>query len=120
MAIAAGGACGAVLRYWTQTGVHAVLGREFPWGTLVANVVGSLLMGLLAVLMLERFSVSEEWRAMLLIGVLGAFTTFSTFSFETLALLEQGAWVRAGLNVAASVVLCLLAVGAGAFIGRQI
>lgn len=120
LAIAAGGAVGALLRYWMSTGIYSLLGRDFPYGTLAVNVVGSLLLGLLSVLMLERFDVGPVWRAGLLVGGLGAFTTFSTFSFETLVLFEQGAVVRAVLNAVVSVLVCLLAVWVGVFLGRQI
>lgn len=120
LAIAAGGALGALLRYWMSTGVYALLGRDFPYGTLAVNVVGSFLLGVLSVLMIERLEMSPPWRAGVLIGGLGAFTTFSTFSLETLALVEQGAVARAGLNVVASVVMCLVFVWLGVLLGRQI
>ncbi len=120
LAIGVGGALGALLRYWTSTGVHHLLGRDFPYGTLTVNVLGSLLIGLLSVVMLDRLSVGPEWRAGLLIGLLGAFTTFSTFSLDTLNLIEQGAMFKALLNVTASVVLCLAAVWVGVILGRQI
>ncbi|MCF6355903.1 MAG: fluoride efflux transporter CrcB [Candidatus Polarisedimenticolaceae bacterium] len=119
LAIAVGGAIGAVMRYWVSTGVYDLLGRGFPYGTLVVNVVGSLLMGLLYVLLLERMALSPELRAALLIGVLGAFTTFSTFSIETLNLIEQADFVKAGLNVLISVVACVGAAWVGLIIGRQ-
>lgn len=108
------------MRYLASTGVYAVLGRGFPYGTLVVNVVGSLLMGVLTVLLLERLSVGPEWRAGILIGVLGAFTTFSTFSMETLILIEQGDWFKALLNVFLSVALCLLAAWFGILMGRSL
>jgi CrcB protein len=120
LVIALGGAVGAVMRYLASTGVYAVLGRGFPYGTLVVNVVGSLLMGVLTVLLLERLSVGPEWRAGILIGVLGAFTTFSTFSMETLILIEQGDWFKALLNVFLSVALCLLAAWFGILMGRSL
>lgn len=120
LAIAVGGAIGAVMRYWVSTGVYDLLGRGFPYGTLVVNVVGSLLMGFLYVLLLERMALSPELRAALLIGVLGAFTTFSTFSIETLNLIEQADFVKAGLNVLISVVACVGAAWVGLVIGRQI
>lgn len=119
-AIAAGGALGALLRYATSLGVHHLFGRAFPYGTLSVNVLGSLLMGLLYVMLVERLALAAEWRAALLIGLLGAFTTFSTFSLETLQLIEGGEIARAGLNVVLSVVLCLAAAWLGLVIGRQI
>jgi CrcB protein len=118
--IAIGGALGAVLRYGASVSVYALLGRSFPYGTLFVNVSGSLLMGLLSVLMLERFNVGPEWRAAVLVGVLGSFTTFSTFSIETLNLLEQGDWMRAMSNIVLSVLVCLAAVWLGVLIGRQV
>lgn len=118
--IAMGGAIGAVLRYGASLGVYSFMGRGFPYGTLFVNVTGSLLMGLLGVLMLERFNIGPEWRAAVLVGVLGSFTTFSTFSIETLNLLEQGDVMRAVTNIALSVLVCLVAVWFGVLIGRQI
>lgn len=120
MFIAIGGALGAVLRYGASVSVYALLGRGFPYGTLFVNVSGSLLMGLLSVLMLERFNIGPEWRAAVLVGVLGSFTTFSTFSIETLNLLEQGDWLRAMSNIVLSVLVCLAAVWLGVLIGRQV
>ena len=120
MAIAIGGASGALLRFWTSQGVHLLFGRSFPFGTLAVNVIGSFLMGILTVYLLERTQLSPEWRAALLIGLLGAFTTFSTFSIETLNLLEQGEQLKALMNVVLSVGLCLVATGLGLLIGRQL
>jgi len=118
--IAIGGAFGAVLRYGASLSVYSLLGRGFPYGTLFVNVSGSLLMGLLSVIMLERFNIDPEWRAAVLVGVLGSFTTFSTFSIETLNLLEQGDVMRATANIVLSVLVCLAAVWFGVLIGRQI
>jgi len=120
LAIAIGGAAGAVLRYWTSTGIYALVGRTFPYGTLVVNVAGSLLMGFLYVLLVERLALSVEWRAALLIGVLGAFTTFSTFSMETFALFEDGERLKALMNIILSVTLCLVAVWLGVVAGRRL
>jgi CrcB protein len=120
LAIAAGGAAGALLRYWMSTGVHLLAGRAFPYGTLAVNVSGSLLMGLLYVLFIERMDVEPLWRAALLIGLLGAFTTFSTFSIETLNLLENGEPVKAVVNVLASVSVCIVACWLGMVAGRQL
>ena len=118
--IAAGGATGALMRYWISNGIYAALGREFPYGTLAVNALGSLLMGFCYVFMIERMHVSAEWRAGLMIGLLGAFTTFSTFSIETLELLESGEAMKAGLNVLLSVTLCILGCWLGMLVGRNI
>jgi len=120
LAIAGGGALGAVLRFGMSSGIYRVLGKEFPYGTLAVNVLGSLLMGLCFVLMIERNLLSLEWRSVIMIGFLGAFTTFSTFSMETLSLLESGELTRALLNILLSVTLCLVATWVGLTIGRQI
>lgn len=119
-AIAIGGAAGAVVRYGMSNGVHSLLGRGFPYGTLSVNVLGSLLMGLLYILLLDRVTLSAEWRAISQIGFLGAFTTFSTFSIETLLLIENGEAMKAGLNVFLSVGVCLLATWMGMLMGRQL
>ena len=118
--IAAGGATGALMRYWMSNGIYAILGRGFPYGTLTVNVVGSLLMGFFYVFMIERMDVSVEWRAALMIGLLGAFTTFSTFSIETLNLLESGEQLKAALNILLSVTLCIIGCWLGMIVGRNV
>ena len=118
--IAAGGATGALMRYWMSSGIYAILGRGFPYGTLTVNVVGSLLMGFCYVFMIERMDVSAEWRAALMIGLLGAFTTFSTFSIETLNLLESGEQLKAALNILLSVTLCIIGCWLGMIVGRNV
>lgn len=119
-AIAVGGAFGSVLRYGMSSWVYALAGRGFPYGTLAVNVVGSLLMGFLFVLFVDRLSDNVVWRAGLLIGVLGGFTTFSSFSIETFNLIEQGDWFKAMGNVLGSVLLCLSATWLGALIARAL
>jgi len=120
LAIAAGGAIGALLRYWMSSGVYALLGRGFPYGTLAVNVLGSLLMGFLYIVMIERTATPVEWRAFALVGLLGAFTTFSTFSIETLNLLEQADYAKAAANMLLSVLACVGAAMAGVMLARQL
>jgi CrcB protein len=119
--IALGGACGSVMRFLVSTGVYQWLGREFPYGTLAVNVIGSFLIGLLAeTLILQKVTFALEYRAAILVGVLGGFTTFSSFSLETLYLLEQGAVSKAAINIVLSVAVCLLAVWLGLLAGRSL
>lgn len=118
--IAAGGALGALLRFWTANGIHALLGRNFPYGTLTVNLIGSLLMGMLYVLFVDKLNLNPAWRAGVLVGVLGAFTTFSTFSLETLLLLEQGRVLTALFNVFVSVTGCVAATGLGYWLMRTL
>lgn len=120
LAIAGGGAVGALLRFWMSTGIYGLLGRGFPYGTLAVNVVGSLLMGFLYVMLIDKLPLGPTWRAALLVGLLGAFTTFSTFSIETLNLMEEGEMIKALLNILLSVVLCLGAAWLGVLAGRTV
>ena len=120
LAIAAGGAVGSLLRFWMSNWVHAFAGRTFPYGTLAVNVLGCLIMGFLFVLFIDRLSDNPVLRAGVLIGVLGGFTTFSSFSIETFNLIEQGAWAKAAANMSGSLVLCVGATWLGVMLGRQI
>jgi len=120
LAIASGGAIGALLRYWTSIAVYNRLGTGFPYGTLAVNVIGSLLMGFLFIWFTDRVTMGPAIRGFLLIGVLGAFTTFSTFSLETLNLIESGQLGKAVLNVVVSVLVCVTAAGLGVLAARQI
>jgi CrcB protein len=120
LAIAAGGAVGSVLRFWMSTWVHSFAGRSFPYGTLTVNVLGCLAMGFLFVLFVDRLSDNAVLRAGILIGVLGGFTTFSSFSIETLNLIEQGAWLKAVVNMTGSLLLCVGATWVGVILGRQV
>jgi len=119
--IAIGGAIGSVSRYLTSLGVFTFVSRSFPFGTLAVNIIGSFIMGFLTVLIIERYNgIAAELRSLLLIGFLGGYTTFSSFSIETLNLFENGEMGYAILNVLFSVILCLGAVWLGAIIGRQL
>ncbi len=120
LAIAAGGAVGSVLRFWMSTWVHSFASRGFPYGTLAVNVFGCLAMGFLFVLFLDRLSDNAVLRAGILIGVLGGFTTFSSFSIETFNLIEQGAWIKAIANMTLSLLLCVGATWVGVLLGRQV
>lgn len=120
LAVMVGGALGSLARFYTVQAMHAVVGREFPYGTLAVNVLGSLLMGVLYVLLVERALASSEWRELLIVGFLGGFTTFSAFSMDTVTLLEQHAYARAALNVTLSVVVCVAATAIGIMLTRRI
>ena len=117
LAIGLGGFLGAIGRYWIS-GLAQRIGNHFPYGTLSVNVLGSFILGLFATLFLEKMMVNQELRLFLLVGLLGAFTTYSTFSLETLNLMRSGAWMFAGLNILANVVGTLIAVWAGVSIAK--
>ncbi len=118
--IGLGGFVGAVARY-TVDGWVTTLGRgTFPWGTLAVNVSGSLLIGILFALSAERAILPAEVRGPLLIGFVGAYTTFSTLALESWRLVEDGAWMLGVANLALSVLLGLVAVVAGVAIGRAV
>ncbi len=121
VAIALGGACGAVLRFLVSSGIYQWLGRGFPYGTLVVNVLGSFLIGLLTeALVLQRIAITIEYRSAILVGLFGSFTTFSTFSLETLYLIEQGNLLKAALNIFISICACIFAVWLGLLVGRAL
>ncbi|GAB6034153.1 fluoride efflux transporter CrcB [Galenea microaerophila] len=119
LAVALGGALGAMSRFWVSHQVYQIMGRNFAWGTLSVNVLGSFIMGVAAILLIDKFATSNEVRSFIMVGFLGAFTTFSTFSFETMQYIEVGEINKALINIAISVVACLVAVGAGLWVGRQ-
>lgn len=120
LAVALGGAMGASLRYMAAATTHSILGHAFPYGTLLVNVLGSLLIGYLVVLLPESGHHSPILRLLLISGILGGFTTYSAFSIETLTLLQEGQLVKAGLNIVLTVLSCLLAVWAGYLLARTL
>jgi CrcB protein len=113
--VAVGGALGSVARYACSGLVAAWFGETFPFGTLIINIVGSFVIGFFATLTGPdgRLLVPSDMRQFVMVGICGGFTTFSSFSYQTLTLAQDGEFVRAGANVAGSVLLCLLAVWLG-------
>lgn len=113
--LAAGGAFGTLLRYWINLLITAQFGERLPWGTIFINITGSFVIGLFAALTEPggRLIVPADIRLFVLVGICGGYTTFSSFSLQTLTLLQSGEPVRAIVNVLASVLLCLLAVWIG-------
>jgi fluoride exporter len=114
------GFAGAVARYLLDGRISAALGGAFPWGTLAVNLSGSFAIGLLFALISERAVLPAEWRAPLMIGFLGSYTTFSTLALESWRMIEDGAWLAAGGNLLGSVGLGMAAVIAGIAFGRAI
>jgi CrcB protein len=115
-----GGFLGAVARYVIAIWIGQKWGRSFPMGTFVINVSGSFLIGLLMVLFTERYLVNPQWRLLLVVGFLGAYTTFSTFEYETGSLLKDGEWMMASLNVVGSVVAGFVALKIGEVIAKSL
>ena len=112
LAVAFGGALGAMSRYWVYNS-YAHLDSRFPWATLTVNVAGSFLIGIAFILITERLELGPYWRGIVTVGFLGAFTTFSTFSMDTIGLLEQGQYTSAIIYVLSSVAVCIIAAWLG-------
>jgi CrcB protein len=117
--IAIGGALGSVARFWLSGVAANRFGETFPWGTILVNVSGSFLIGVLAALFGfgGRFSAAADLRQFLVVGICGGYTTFSAFSMQTFDLARSGQWLSAGGNVVLSVALCLVATGLGYVLG---
>lgn len=115
-----GGFVGSIVRFLVSRSVSLAFGAAFPYGTLAVNTIGSFVMGLLFVLFVDRFSDSTLWRAGILIGMLGGFTTFSSFSIETFNLVEAGELLKAGIYVAGTLVLCVFSTWFGVLLARQL
>ena len=118
--IGLGGFAGAISRYVVDGVVSDRTGGDFPWGTLVINASGSFLLGLLFAMTAERAILPAEIRGPLMIGFLGAYTTFSTYMLESWGLIESGSWAPAIANLGGSMLIGLLAVAAGLVIGRAV
>jgi len=122
LVVALGSALGGAARFGLSGLVARSFGETFPWGTLVVNVIGSFLIGFVATVTGPdgRLLASPASRQFLMPGIFGGFTTFSSFSLQTLSLAQEGEWLQAGGNVAGSVVLCLVGVWLGATLGAWV
>ncbi len=120
--VAVGGALGTMGRYWCSGFVARLVGETFPWGTLVINVLGSFVIGFFGALTGPdgRLFVGTNARQFVMIGICGGYTTFSSFSLQTLNLVNDGEWLLAGANITLSVVLCLIAVWIGAALAAAV
>ncbi len=118
--ISAGAVLGACARYLLSNLVARQAFSAFPYGTLLVNATGSLLLGFFLILATERIFISDGWRLLFAVGFCGSYTTFSSYAFESFALMEQGQWLQVGLNVVGSNVICLGFVAAGAALARWI
>jgi len=120
--VAAGGALGSMARFWMGAAVAALTGPQFPWGTILINILGSFIIGLVAALSGpdSRLAVSSDMRAFVMVGICGGYTTFSAFSLQTLELARGREWLQAGGNILMSVVLCLIAVWLGYLLGDRL
>jgi fluoride exporter len=120
LSIASGGALGAVGRYWLTTSVERFNQTSFPLGTFFVNVIGSLLIGLCFAILMDKAQLVETWRPFIMIGFLGALTTFSTFSLDALLLFQQGLYNTALIYMAGSAIVCLLATFTGMQLAKLI
>ena len=122
IAVALGGALGAMLRYaislWSIQRLDTLMPTAALVGTLIANAVGAFLIGVLFVVITEKGLIAESWRPLLIVGFLGALTTFSTFSLEAVGLLQQGEWLTAMVYVLSSVIICLFLTWLGIELAR--
>lgn len=118
--VALGGALGSGMRHLVNLAALRLFGPAFPWGTLAVNIAGSFIMGLFVELLARRFGGSAELRLFIATGILGGFTTFSTFSLDVAVLYERGAVAQAAFYVAASIVVAVLALFLGMWLGKSL
>ncbi|WP_417223316.1 fluoride efflux transporter CrcB [Amphritea sp.] len=118
ISVAVGGAAGAMARYWVSGVLINNAQFKLPYGTLICNALGSFLMGICFVLIMEKARISPELRPLLMVGFLGAFTTFSTFSLEAVTMLQEGHIMSAAIYILMSVVLCVVALYSGLWFTR--
>ena len=116
--VAVGAVAGASARYFLSGLIARNFSATFPYSTLLINVTGSLVLGFFLVYSTDRVLLDPRWRLLIAVGFCGSYTTFSSYAFESFALMEQGQWLLVGLNAVASNVLCLVAVVAGAALAR--
>ena len=116
--ISLGAVVGGCARYFLSGFVARHFSTTFPYGTLIINITGSLILGFFLIYSTERVLLDPRWRLLVAIGFCGSYTTFSSYAFESFALMEQGQWLLTGINIAASNALCLAAVLAGAALAR--
>jgi CrcB protein len=120
LAVGVGGGLGALMRHYLSSAIYDVTGTQFPWGILAVNILGGLLMGLVVELSALKFNLALEMRAFLTTGILGGLTTFSTFSLDSVLLLQKGQYLPAAAYMIGSVVLSIAALFAGLWIVRQV
>lgn len=118
--IAVAGACGTLARYWLSGAVYRIFGSDLPWGTWAVNILGSMLFGFVWVICEERYLISTQTRMIILTGFMGAFTTFSTYVFESSQMVIDGEWLRLAGNLAGQNIIGFAALFLGIFLGRLI
>jgi CrcB protein len=120
--IAVGSALGGMARYWCTGAAARLFGETFPWGTLLINILGSFIIGFFVSLTGPegRYVVDQNFRMFVTVGLCGGYTTFSAFSLQSMVLMQEGEWLQAGGYIAASVIVCLLAVWLGHLLAQQL
>ena len=118
--IGLGGFLGSIARYALSTSIYRAVGESFPYGTLAVNIIGCFIIGLLMTVFQDRFVVHPNFRFLIIVGVLGGFTTFSSFSYETFALMKAGNFIDAAMNSIISLTGCVVATWGGYFTGNNL